>query len=252
MNALKKKIDRSIIGPDLNKKLCPTFLYFALSAEESLHLSPINQPAQILAQENIRVISYSIPFHDKQFSAKESMKKLKKALLEESTFFIEFLDVIEEDIKQLIKIQTIDPSRLAAGGVSRGGFIALQLAARMSDIATILCFSPVTHLNVLKEFKGLSSPPQHLTPFNKENTLSKLTNRALRFYVGNNDRCVDTDEIYQFFKELTQINLNQGIRTPKTELRLFPSIGYQGHGTPDAIFSEGANYIKSKLLSPLN
>ena len=81
---------------------------------------------------------------------------------------------------------------------------------------------------------------EHLTPL--------LYNRTIRFYIGNRDKRVGTAHTFSLTEKLAEKAYHNRIRSAPIELIIGPSIGYQGHGTSQAIFQEGATWIKNHLL----
>ena len=234
-------------GPDLKEGFAKTFIYFTLSKEESLNLSPINAPVEYLIKKNVRCISFDIPFHKPGIEPNKTMKMLKEACIKDASFLELFLNQIKEKIISFIDQGICHKDKIALGGISRGAFIALQLSKRLALPLPLVGFSPLTHLEALEEFQQLKQIP-HLIPFSKKSTIEKLLGKPLCFYIGNNDRRVFTDEVYQFQKELVELSLKHNIRAPEVETHIFPSVGHKGHGTPENIFIQGASWIDSKLL----
>lgn len=128
-------------------------------------------------------------------------------------------------------------------GLSRGGFIATHAAAAIAEIGYVIGFSPLTRLSEGKEFE---KNPITLS-LDLENLIPSLIGKPLKFYIGNHDTRVGTRFCFEFIQALTEASYQKNIRSPLVELTLFPSIGYQGHGTPPLIFHEGAHLLAKKL-----
>jgi esterase FrsA len=90
------------IGPPLEEGPLPTVFYFALSAEDSLHLSPFNQPALSLLPFNIRVFSITLPGHD-GLPAKEAMNYWAEHLRKGYNIIEEFITQARTIIETLIE-----------------------------------------------------------------------------------------------------------------------------------------------------
>ena len=124
-------------------------------------------------------------------------------------------------------------------GLSRGGFVAALLAAHDTRIQSILGFAPLTQLPSSNHQSTLTLFPYvHL-----------LIQKSLRFYIGNHDERVSTEQCFTFIKTLADHAYEQRIRPPAVELIIYPSIGHKGHGTPLTIFEQGAQWIQSQLLN---
>lgn len=233
-------------GPTLGSGPLPAVIFFALSGRMSLFEDPFNQPVLRLAQQGIRVFSWDLPFHGPNQDPHKAMHHWAHEFIHRPSFLTDFLEICEQNIYYLIDEGIIDPNHLAVAGLSRGGFIATHLAARLPQIQVILGFAPLTQpqpLEELKEAAGTSFDQVALTAL-----VDKLIHRRLRFYMGNRDMRVGTDFCYHFIRHLTEAAFNQGIRSPQVELILYPSVGHNGHGTPPFIFHEGADWMKRQLV----
>jgi hypothetical protein len=76
----------------------------------------------------------------------------------------------------------------------------------------------------------------------------KLSQKILRFYIGNRDIRVGTKECFDLLQRATHTAYETGIRSPPIEMIMTPSIGYKGHGTAPQSFQEGAEWLHQKLL----
>jgi esterase FrsA len=221
-------------GPPLAEGPLPAIIYFALSAEESLTLDPFNQP--VAAWEKIsglRVFSFTLPGHG------PGQDKLK-AMSYWAAHWSEVEQFIEEAKREITILteQGYLNDRIGVAGLSRGAYIALRLAGIDSRIKAICGFAPLIKVEALDEFKSITKPFE----------LSSLIGKPTRLYIGNNDTRVGTKNAYEFIEKLTKISLENGVRSPQTELVIYPSIGYKGHGTPPEIFESGAEWIAEKIL----
>lgn len=231
-------------GPSLSAGALPTFIYFALSGEESLTLEPINRPAVNFKGENVRVISVTLPYHGDGFDPIHAMHAWAEEFEKSGEFMQAFLDKALKMIDLLLASGVVDESKLAVGGLSRGGFIACQVAAREPRIGSVVGFSPLTKFAWSESFKNLQNH-DHSVPFDLINLTPQLMRHPIRFYIGNRDVRVGTRPAYEFIEALANYAYEHGIRSPSAELTLFPSIGHKGHGTPPDIFDLGTEWIKS-------
>lgn len=231
-------LEISNCGPPLTAGPLPGFFYFALSGKESLHLDPYNQPVTALAGHPIRCYSATLPFHGEELSNEQAMEMWGQELAQGAPTLLAFLDQVCEAIDLLIEKGWLLPDKIAVGGLSRGGWIATQLAARYPGIKAVVGFAPLTRLSQL--VPGKSS-------FDLHELSDKLTAIPLRFYMGNRDLRVSTDACYQFIRKLADAGYAAGHRSPHAELILTPSIGHKGHGTPKESFYGGARWILKQL-----
>lgn len=234
-------------GPNLSNKGLPALFYFALSGQESLDLDPFNQPSVFLSEDPVHVFSFDLPGHGEGFNKLHAMQYWAKELNLHHDIVSNFAEEGMHNISILIDEGYIDPDRIAVAGLSRGGFLAAHLAAKDPRISAILGYAPLTQLNVLEEFSSLSQD-QFLQSLNLKNIADALADKKLRFYIGNRDIRVGTEECFQCVKAITEAAYKKGIRSPQTELVISPSIGHNGHGTAPYIFQEGIHWLKSFLL----
>lgn len=245
----------AFLGPSLEEGRKPAFFYFALSAEESLTLAPYNQPTSFLSEEEMRVFSFTLPGHGPGFDKYHAMAYWVEKLTSDNlleAFFQQALEAIE----WLIAHQLVDPGKMAVGGLSRGGFIATHLAARDKRIKTVVAFAPLTRLDRIKESaekKGDFLFEKMAESLNLVNCVDALTHlQQLFFSIGNFDMRVGTEECFAFIHALAKCVHDKKARHCLVEMKIHPSIGHQGHGTPPHVFQEGAMIVKKHLLGKEN
>ncbi len=212
-------------GPDLADGPLPAFFYFSLAGDESLQLEPFNTPITLLADAPVRCFSLTLPAHGPGFDKHTAVQHWQEHPHEIEAWLLEAHAVITTLLDQ----GTI--TTLAAGGLSRGGLIATHLAALEPRIIAVVAFAPLiklAHLSLLT-------------------LIDKLIHTHIRFYVGNRDTAVGTDNVFAFIHSLTEAAFAAGNRSPHAELYIRPSIGHRGHGTPPDAFAEGANWIRTQL-----
>lgn len=221
------------IGPPLDLGPMPSLFYFALSGPDSLGLDPFNQPVQFLHGKMIRIFSMTLPGHENGLPATEAIQ----IWADDPSAIETFLENFDTALAFAIKNQFVNPNKIAAAGLSRGGFIALQVAMHQDKIGSVLGFAPVTDLSLLKEFRG-KQDPYPLEP-------KRLIHKSIKFFIGNADTRVGTKTCFQFANAIVETSQ---IRSPKVEFTMYPSIGHHGHGTPPEIFKQGAEWISTQLL----
>lgn len=236
------------LGPAPQEGPLPAFFYFALSGEESLHLHPYNQPALHLDKGALRIFSFTIPGHEQGMNKFHAMEYWAEKMAAGTDLLENFFDQTERAILWLIHQNLVDPEHVGAGGLSRGGFVATHMAARLPCVHTLLGFAPLTELSQLKEF-AQPTLQRHATGLDLVHLVDQLIHvRNIRFYIGNLDTRVNTDACYRFIRILAEKGHAKHARHQKIELMLTPSIGHQGHGTAPHIFEEGSLWAKNHLL----
>lgn len=233
-------------GASLDKGEMPALFYFALSGEDPLCLDPFNQIVQFLSDDPIRIFSMNLPGHEPPFPPTEAMGLWADDLEKENDIITDFIDQAEAAIRFAIDQRYVNKDKIALEGLSRGGFIASHLAARMKEIRFLLEFAPLTDLSILKEFKEKKPPlaeklhVKHLT--------DQIWDRHVRIYIGNRDLRIGTRNTFDFVEKLSNKAFKEGLRSPQIELFVSPSIGHLGHGTGPEIFKAGADWIAEVLL----
>lgn len=240
-----RRIDYAGVSLDLGP--LPAFVYFALSGEESLHLHPYNSPVVHLSESPMRIFSITLPAHGEGYNKFHAMQAWADLTAEGTSWLEDFFQNALLSIHWLFKAGLAVPDAIALGGLSRGGFIAAHLAARLEKVKALIGFAPLTRLSELKEFTP--ELQERAAPFDLETLIEKLLHvQHTRFYIGNHDSRVSTDACYRFIRLFAEKVHEKHIRQCHIELMITHSIGHKGHGTAPSIFEEGARWIKQQLL----
>lgn len=235
-----------LLGPPLDAGPLPAVFYFSLSAHDSLHLDPYNQPAIYLSSPALRIFSVSLPGHD-TMPPTQALRFWADEIHHGRDVIHAFVTEIGTQIHDLIDQNVIDPKKLGAMGLSRGAFIATHVSALVPEIQHILGFAPLTRLSSVQEFQHLDVERWDLTYL-----ADKIYNRNVRFYIGNRDTRVGTESCCQFISALSNTAFENKISSSPIELIIGPSIGHKGHGTSPEIFQQGALWLEKKLLGDSN
>ncbi len=234
-------------GPAATEGIKPAVIYFALSANMSLHVDPFNQPVLEWNKSGIRVFSWDLPFHSKDLDPNRAMHQWAKEFAQNPAFVSDFIEECLDNLLFLHHQHLIDFAKLGLGGLSRGEIMAAHLAAQEPRIPFVLGFAPLTTPKPLEEF--IEYPSSHYEEIALAKLADKLIHTHVKFYIGNNDIRVGTEACYSFIKELTKQAISGGVRSPQAELIIYPSIGFRGHGTPPHIFVDGAAWLKDRLIT---
>ncbi len=209
-------------------------------------------PARILSRHGFLCISLDIPCHGKNIKQGDS-KKLQGSLkawrerLERGDVLMDdFVANVSEVLDHLIAKKYVDPRRIAACGVSRGGFSALHLAAADPRIRCVAAFAPLVDLLSLREFDGMH---EHAATCSLAlvHLADKLAGRPIWMCVGSNDNRVDTDRVIVFARRLAEASLAQG-KSPGVEIHVTPQSGHAVHATAH---QEAAVWILKKLTKDI-
>lgn len=234
--------DLQFLGPPLSDGPLPAIFYFALSAHDSLHLDPFNQPIDYWKKFPVRVFSLDLPAHGPGEDKLEAMNAWAEGLSSyPETYFDAFFLRFSEALKQLSGV--ILPESIGVAGLSRGGFISTHLAARFPQIKAVLGFAPATRLLELGGF------PKEASQYDLVHQIPQLSKIKLKFFIGNYDVRVGTSAAYEFCHLLAESKFEKKEREPQVEFTMYPSIGHKGHGTPPHIFQEGAKWLLDAILT---
>lgn len=234
-------------GPSLDEGSLPALIYFALTGEESLALDPFNQPVIALEGHPIRIFSWTLPYHGKGLNPRDAMGQWLQAAAGGEDLVGDFVRESCAIIDELVKRQVVDPTRLAAGGLSRGGFMATHLAAADPRIGWVVGFSPLTTFFSIQGGEAYLDHPL-IASYALLSKVDALVDRKLIYYIGNHDTRVGTERCFDFIQSLTNRAYERGNRSPEVKMVVFPSIGHKGHGTPPEVFTAGAHWLLTALL----
>ena len=185
-------------GPPLEEGPLPAVLYLALSAHDSLHLDPYNQPAIFLQSSPLRVFSLTLPGHE-LLPPTEALRFWADEIQSGRDVIQDFIQKAKAFVDNLIQRQVIDATKLGVMGLSRGVFVAAHLAAAIPEISALLGFAPLTRLKEAQEFEAANVDPWDLTHLNDQ-----LYNRAIRCYIGNRDTRVGTQSCFDWISSLAE------------------------------------------------
>ncbi|OGN62200.1 MAG: hypothetical protein A3F09_00455 [Chlamydiae bacterium RIFCSPHIGHO2_12_FULL_49_11] len=200
-----------------------TVFYFALSAHDTLTIPSINMGAQYLASHGVQVISPTLIFHEEN----EKPKDIQNLWSHEILAYERHQNRLLEAISKLAR----ESEHVGFMGLSRGGFVASHLFAKLPNIKALTAFAPLTFL-------------RNQDPWNV--SLLDFHSRPARFYVGHRDTLVHTAQVMDAHASIVDRDA-VARKTSSFDLVVKPSIGMQGHGTSPATFLEGAQWLLENL-----
>jgi hypothetical protein len=245
-HGLKTGAKLAYIGPPLSEGPLPALFYFSLSDQDSLCLDPFNQPAAYLSSLPMRIFSMTLPGHEDSLSPTNALNVWANEIAAGHNVVAAFVEKVKTAVDELLLQGALLSSRTAVAGLSRGAFLAAHAAAAVPQFQWILGFAPLTKLSFAKEFQDLSAHPI-VASVALEHLVDKLSDRHLRFYIGNLDTRVGTRHCFDFIEKLSQAAFKNNVRSPPVELIIGPSIGRDGHGTSKEVFHHGAQWVAEKL-----
>lgn len=243
--------DVLFFGPGLDEGPLPAVFYYALSAEDSLMLAPFNQPVvflkELAASCPFRIFSVTLPGHHPPLQKEKAIEWLAHLFAQQQDPLAPFLQSQVDLINSLVAMEVINPHKIVLSGLSRGGLIACLLAARLPFCRHVLGYAPLTKLSLAKEFHLLHQDPL-VTQYDLINHLNLLAHKKIRFYIGNHDLRVHTPLAFELITQLASYAHEHRLKRSSFELLIGNSIGYQGHGTAEATFKEGALWMFEELF----
>jgi hypothetical protein len=233
-------------GPHVASGPLPALFYFSLSAEDSLCLDPFNQPVAYLSSLPMRIFSMTLPGHENNLPPTQALDVWAKEIANGRDVIAEFVANVKLAIAALLTEGALIPESIGVAGLSRGAFLATHVAAEIAYFRWILGFAPLIQLSFASEFQEVAQLPL-VKSLSLEHLVDRITDRHVRFYIGNLDTRVGTRICFDFVEKLAQKAFENRIRSPQVELIIGPSIGRDGHGTSKEVFHEGAQWIAKKL-----
>jgi pimeloyl-ACP methyl ester carboxylesterase len=191
-----------------------TLLLFAMAGAATLTTEPYCRVGRLLYAQGWNVVSLDLPCHGADLRPGEPPELAGWAARVGAgeDIVAPFRQRVNDVVEHLVATDIADPSRIAAAGTSRGGFMAFHAAAGNPSIRAVAAFSPVTDLLALSEFAG-----QEANPLVRRLALTKaadnLADRAAWITIGDADERVGTDKAVEFASALPQAML-QVVATP--------------------------------------
>lgn len=229
---------------DKPAKPAPTLLVFAGGVEDTLTNPDYNKAGRMLAKQGVISVALDIPCHGKDVKQKESpgLTGWRNRLEQGNELVPSFATKCTAVLDFLVQEGYTDPARIAAAGTSRGGFIALHVAAAEPRIKAVVAFAPVTNLLALREFNGMENHAG-IKALSLENHAAKLAGRAIWICIGNNDERVSTDDVIHFTRRVVAASVAQK-KKPLVEIHVMTSEGHRIHETAH---EEAAAWIGKRL-----
>lgn len=209
----------------------PTLLVFAGGFTDTLANPEFAEVGNLVARQGFLCVSVDVPCHGEDVLSGEpsGLDGWRYRLERGDDLVTAFAAKVSAALDYLIAEGYTDPERISACGTSRGGFIALHLAAAEPRVKQVIAFAPVTDLPVVREFNALKD--HELTNSLKlARHADRLADRGIWLCIGNNDERVDTDEAIAFTRAVVKAAAAAG-RTADVELHVMTSPGHTIHKT---------------------
>ncbi len=221
--------DVSFLGPTEDVGPLPALIYFTMSHRDSLLQPPYNQVLIPLLSAPVRLFSWDLPYHPPGVEPNAGIHAWTEAVGRKEDFMTPFIEQSLSHLNDLKEKNLLIPGSTLTAGLSRGAYAAFLLAAASVDISGTVAFAP------LIDFHG----------HNLASHAHQLASKWIRGFVSFHDTRIHTEKVTSFFQDLS--DKKHRVSKPDIELTLYPSIGYQGHGTPENVFIEGGQAISRRL-----
>jgi dienelactone hydrolase len=203
-----------------------TLLLFAIADANSLPTEPYSRLGRVLHARGWNVASLDLPCHgaDRRKGEPAELHGWAARVGRGEDFVAAFRRRVDAVVDHLVATNLADPSRLAATGTSRGGFMAFHAAAGNPLIRAVAALSPVTDLLALSEFAGLQDNPL-VRRLALVQAADALADRAAWITIGDADGRVGTDKAVEFANALAAAGKARGLKCGIT-LRVLPTPGH--------------------------
>jgi dienelactone hydrolase len=218
----------------------PVLFLFAADLDRTLGDPAYNRVATLLAEKGFVCVGLDAPCHgkDNTENADNPLATWRSCIEKGDDLVGDFTRKCTQVLDYLIAERYADPARVAAAGISRGGFLALHWAAAEPRVRCVAAFSPVTELMALSEFSG-AKDRERIEALDLRRAAANLADRPVWIIIGNHDERVGTDRAIAFTRDVVHAAAGQK-RPPLVELHVTTT---PGHTTPAAAHDEAAAWV---------
>ena len=185
----------------------PVLFIFQGSIDTALAEPLYTEVGRILAPDGVLSVVLDAPAHGEDAVPGEppELSAWAHRIAEGKPFLAPFLRRASAALDHFIAVGWADPTRIAACGTSRGGFLAFHFATHDPRIRCVGGIAPVTDLTALREFSSMSPPPA-TTALALAALAPRLAGRPVWLCIGNDDTRVGTDRAVAFAQALVVAN----------------------------------------------
>lgn len=222
----------------------PTVFFMGGTVEDGLGQAHHREGLEQGGKSGVFYVTIDLPSHGHDlFPGEPGMLNGWAFRLEKGDDFIgHFVKRASSLLDYLIAQKLTDPKKIGVIGISRGGFMGLQLAAVDARVRHVAVFAPVTDLTVLTEFQKMIGDPR-ATSRNALFLADRLINTNIWIIIGSTDNRVGTGHTIQFAQRVIEAATIRG-QQPKIELHVEPSVA---HTVPEGSYLRGGIWLR-KLL----
>lgn len=184
------------------EKTSPILIVITTDIKESMAdaYSPIGR---ILSSNGYSVAAIDVPCHGKDQKKKEKYGLecwRARADKTDKNVFDGYVENLRAVISDIAGKHAADTKEITVLGVSRGGYLAMKVAAEIPDISTVVALAPVTDVFRLREFDE-SSASKPL--YSLESYYPELSRKHLFIQINNDDDRVGTAQAMSFISGVT-------------------------------------------------
>lgn len=223
----------------------PTLFVFSATIQESLGNSYFRQCGNALADQGYLLASMDLPGHgtDERKGEPGGLGAWRVRSDAGEDFVTPFVERVQRVLDYLVAQGYSDEAHVAACGTSRGGFMALHVAAADPRIKATAAFAPVTNLMALREFHDAKNT-EYVASLSLLARAEGLVGRSLWLIIGDRDERVGTDDCIAFARRVTALSL--ALEKP-ADVTLIVQPEPKGHTTPQGAPESAAAWIAEKL-----
>lgn len=223
----------------------PTLFLFAADRGTTLSDPNFCRGARRLMQEaGFFVVSIDMPVHgdDVRPGEKAGLPGWAQRISRNEDVVAPFVQRVGKVLDHLIRTGLTDPKRVALFGISRGGFMSLQVMAAEPRISAAMTLSPVTDLADLSEFANLGQNAlvQSTALLNRA---PALAGRPIWISIGNRDRRVNTDRCIAFTRAVIAAT-PADLKLAPLHLHIMPT---DNHRQTDQAHEQAAAWLLTQL-----
>lgn len=223
----------------------PVLFVLASTIEASLAKPYFRQCGNQLARQGWLCVTIDLPCHGTQVRAgvPSGLGGWSYRAARNDDFVTEACTRLTAVLDHLLKEGIADPARIAVCGTSRGGYLALQFAAREQRVGSVAAFAPVTDLAALQEFHAVKDVP-FVAKLSAIAAAEQLAGRPVWIVIGDQDARVDTDQSIALARRITAVSREQKL-VSRVELHVLAEP--RGHTTPPGSAELAASWIARQL-----
>jgi len=222
----------------------PTLFLFAKDMQTTLERDAFGTVAWLLAKKGFIVVALDLPCHggDEKIGEPPRLSGWAARVEKGDNLVPTFIARVSQVLDFLIQAGYSDSNRIAACGISRGGFMAIHFTAADPRVRCVATFAPVTDLTILTEFSG-NRNESLARSLSVMHVADKLGGRGVWLYIGNDDERVGTDQAIAFTRLVTR-RAKETKRRANVKLIVDSS---EGHGLGISPHFEAAEWIANQL-----